>query len=121
MSRVLDPVFDLLCLVRLGGVGVYCKDKGGLLQIGGTSLSAPVWAGYLSIMNAVHKWVGLGYIGYFNPGLYNVDPFGYPVELLFTVPEGSNGYAPIYGYPGYTNGPGYSNTTGNGSPWGAAF
>ncbi len=105
----------------LTGVGVYCRDKGGWLQIGGTSVSAPIWAGYLSIINAVYKWVGLGYIGYFNTALYNVDPFGDPAELLASSPTGSNGYTPYYGFPGFTNGPGYSNTTGNGSPWGNGF
>jgi subtilase family serine protease len=34
------------------GVGIYVKDAGGWLQIGGTSASAPIWAGYVSILNS---------------------------------------------------------------------
>jgi subtilase family serine protease len=103
------------------GVGVYCKDKGGWLQLGGTSVSAPIWAGYLSIINSVYNWAGMNYIGYFNPALYAVNPYGVPADYLYDVQQGSNGNTPDYGYPGYSNGFGYSNTTGNGSPWGCGF
>jgi subtilase family serine protease len=103
------------------GVGIYCKDEGGWLQLGGTSVSAPIWAGYLSIINSVYNWAGLNYVGYFNPALYDVNPFGIPAEYFFDVTQGSNGNTPDYGYPGYANGFGYSNTTGNGSPWGSGF
>jgi len=100
------------------GVGVYSKMNGGWLQIGGTSVSSPIWAGYLTIINAGLQYAGIGNLGWFNPALYLV---GYqdedlPSKWMFEVAEGSNGYAPDYpGYPGYFNGQGYSNTTGNGS------
>jgi subtilase family serine protease len=108
------------------GVGVYVKDEGGWVQVGGTSLSCPIWAGYLSIINAAFGYAGLGNLGFFNPALYAIGtPYfllGYnPSSWLYDITEGSNGYAPLYGPPGYTNGPGYSNTTGNGSIWGAGL
>jgi subtilase family serine protease len=108
------------------GVGVYVKDEGGWVQVGGTSLSCPIWAGYLSIINAAFSYAGLGNLGFFNPALYAIGtPYffeGYnPSNWLYDVTEGSNGYAPLYGAPGYTNGPGYSNTTGNGSIWGGGL
>jgi subtilase family serine protease len=34
------------------GVGIYVKDSGGWIQLGGTSVSSPIWAGYMSIVNA---------------------------------------------------------------------
>jgi subtilase family serine protease len=108
------------------GVGVYVKDQGGWVQVGGTSLSCPVWAGYLSTINAAFTFAGIGNLGLFNPGLYAIgSPYFYegyfPCDWLNDVTEGSNGYAPLYGHPGYTNGPGYSNTTGNGSIWGGGL
>jgi subtilase family serine protease len=103
----------------LTGVGVYSKMNGGWVQVGGTSVSSPIWGGYLTIVNAGLNYVGLGNLGYFNPILYWV---GTPVygggvvsDWLNRVLEGSNGYAPHGGYPGYSNGWDYCNTTGNGS------
>jgi subtilase family serine protease len=107
----------------LTGVALYVKVAGGWISTGGTSVAAPIWAGYLSVVNAAYNWSGLGYIGFFNPLLYTtgaslgVDPD----QVMYDVYQGSNGYAPFYGSPGYTNGPGYSNATGNGSIWGGGF
>lgn len=105
------------------GVGVYVKDQGGWVQVGGTSLSCPIWAGYLSTINAAFNYAGIGNLGFFNPALYSIGSAeffaGYnPSNWLYNVTEGSNGDGPLYGSPGYTNGMGYSNTTGSGSIWG---
>jgi subtilase family serine protease len=109
----------------LTGVGVYVSDQGGWQQVGGTSVASPVWAGYVSNINAAFKWSGLGNLGFFNPILYAVGTwyygYGTPDYYLFDVEIGSNGSVEYYGTPGYTNGPGYSNTTGNGSIWGGGF
>jgi kumamolisin len=103
----------------LTGVGVYSKMNGGWVEVGGTSVSSPIWAGYLTIVNAGLNYVGLGNLGFFNPILYWV---GTPIygggvvsDWLNRVLEGSNGYAPHGGYPGYSNGWDYCDTTGNGS------
>jgi subtilase family serine protease len=56
----------------LTGVAVYVKDQGGWLQIGGTSVSCPIWAGYLSNIEAAYSYFKLGQIGFFNPLLYAV-------------------------------------------------
>jgi subtilase family serine protease len=116
VSAVADP---------LTGVGIYVKDQGGWIQIGGTSASSPIWAGYLSNVNAAFKWSGLGPLGLVNPMLYAVGtPYyqsGRPYLFLFNPEAGSNGSVNLYGYPGYTAGVGYSNTTGNGTPWGSGF
>lgn len=109
---------------ELTGVGIYVKDAGGWIQIGGTSLSCPVWAGYLSTINAALKWSGLKNLGFFNPYFYSLGTSTYlsgvPYEYTFNVQGGSNGYIP-FGGPGFSNSVGYSNTTGSGSMWGAGL
>ncbi|HEX4202121.1 MAG TPA: fibronectin type III domain-containing protein, partial [Chthoniobacterales bacterium] len=104
------------------GVAVYVASQGGWLQVGGTSVASPLWAGYLSNINAALTWTGLGTLGFFNPTLYTVgvSQFASPSAYLYDIETGSNGYVP-FGGPGYYNGFGYSNTTGNGSIWGGGF
>ena len=104
------------------GVAVYVSDQGGWQQVGGTSVASPIWAGYLSNINAALTWTGLGTLGFFNPTLYSVGTteFPTPSDYMYDILNGSNGYVP-YGGPGYYNGFGYSNTTGNGSIWGSGF
>src|ERR1700757_4293019 len=104
------------------GVAVYVSDQGGWQQVGGTSVASPLWAGYLSNINAALTWTGLGTLGFFNPTLYSVGltEFATPSDYMYDILNGSNGYVP-YGGPGYYNGFGYSSTTGNGSIWGSGF
>jgi kumamolisin len=104
------------------GVAVYVSDQGGWLQFGGTSVASPIWAGYLSNINAALTWTGLGNLGFFNPTLYSVGTsVGVtPSDYMYDITGGSNGYIP-FGGPGFANGFGYSNTTGNGSIWGGGF
>ena len=89
----------------LTGVGVYSKINGGWIQIGGTSVSSPIWAGYLSIINAAFNYTGLQTLGFFNPALYAVGTpdfgIGSPSAFLYDIVVGSNGY-PGTSYPGYT-------------------
>ena len=109
------------------GVGIYVKDAGGWLQIGGTSASAPIWAGYVSILNSGAQYL-FGtknpVIGFFNPLLYftatDFYPDGafYPAGALNPILEGSNGNANLYGVAGYTAGQYYNNCCGLGSLWG---
>jgi subtilase family serine protease len=105
------------------GVAVYVSDQGGWFQVGGTSVASPIWAGYLSNLNAAFSTYGLGNLGFFNPALYSVGltEFATPADYLIDIVNGSNGYAPIFGAPGYPAGFGYDNTTGNGSIWGSGF
>ena len=110
------------------GVSVYSKINGGWIIIGGTSVSAPIWAGYLSVMNAGFHYLGLKNIGYFNTLLYAVGaPFdsgtGLAANQLFDIIEGTNGLPPAlsFGNPGFSAGLGYDNCTGNGSLWGGNF
>jgi subtilase family serine protease len=105
----------------LTGVAVYVKDQGGWIQIGGTSVSAPIWAGYISTINAAYNHFNLGKIGFFNPVLYAVGTpdfgVGNPASYLRDIIQGQNGLIGS-NYPGYFNGIGYSNNTGSGTIWG---
>jgi subtilase family serine protease len=110
------------------GVSIYSKGAGGWITVGGTSVSAPIWAGYLSILNAGFHYLGLKDVGYFNTLLYAVGaPFnggtGFAVSQLFDIIEGTNGLPPAlsFGNPGFSAGYSYDNCTGNGSLWGANF
>jgi subtilase family serine protease len=96
------------------GVAVYSRPNGGWLQTGGTSASAPIWAGYLSILNAGLQYLGAGQNGFFNPTLYNV-------SWLYSILDGSNGNVGMFGTPGYNAGAIYNNCCGLGSLWGGGF
>jgi Fibronectin type III domain len=101
------------------GVAVYSALNGGWIQIGGTSVSAPIWAGYVSILDSARRTTGLGKIGFFNPALYSLaeNNFG----ILNDIVDGSNGNASLFGIPGYNAGVGYDNCTGWGSMIGESF
>jgi kumamolisin len=131
------------------GPAVYSKLNGGWLAVGGTSLAAPIWASYLSIVNVGMRYSGLGDLGFFNPILYDVGnwllPFAIPVKnnaansaittdgygqlaaFMYPIFEGSNGYTTRYpGYPGYSAGgdliqPRYCNATGIGTIFGGGL
>jgi len=128
-SATMRNVPDIAALADpLTGVGVYVKDQGGWVQIGGTSLSCPIWAGYLSTINAAFSYAGMGSLGFFNSALYAVgtaaEGGGFPADWLYDISQGSNGSSNYLYYdylPGYFNGYGYSNTTGSGSIWGDGF
>jgi subtilase family serine protease len=111
----------------LTGVGVYSQINGGWVQIGGTSLSAPIWGGYISILNAGSEYLSGTSIGFFNPTLYGIGfligiGYGNPSNYLFPVPDGTNGDPTLYGgVPGFSAGSGYTNCTGSGTIWGGAF
>jgi subtilase family serine protease len=102
------------------GVAVYSKMNGGWQQIGGTSLSAPIWAGYLSILNSGLEYVTGQDIGFLNPTLYNPG-FGSASQYQYPVPDGTNGDPGMFGTPGYNGGIGYTNCAGTGTIFGGGF
>jgi len=106
------------------GYAVYDATDGGWIIVGGTSLSAPVWASYLSILNSGLQYldgVTTPRIGFFNPLLYSALGNNYsPAGSLYPILDGSNGDAAAYGTAGYNAGPNYNNCTGLGSLWGPA-
>jgi subtilase family serine protease len=110
------------------GVSVYSKINGGWLIVGGTSVSSPIWAGYVTLINSGLHYLGLNDVGYFNSLLYAVGSQttgggGYAANELFDIIEGTNGLpaALSFGNPGFSAGAGYDNCSGNGSLWGSNF
>jgi subtilase family serine protease len=101
------------------GVAVYSGVNGGWLQLGG-SVSAPIWAGYISILNAGLEYVTGQRLGFFNPTFYNVNNL-VSGPLLFPVFDGTNGNPGMFGTPGYNAGLGYNNCTGAGTIYGGGF
>jgi len=102
------------------GVAIYSQVNGGWLQVGGTSVSAPLWAGYLSILNSATEYLTGTSIGQINPFLYSLD-HGNASLCLYSVIDGSNGSAEYWDNPGYNAGQGYNNCTGLGTPPGGFF
>ena len=88
------------------GYSIYSQTEGGWLAIGGTSLSAPLWGGMATVINADRVAAGKTRIGYFNPLLYQL---GVTETGFHDITSGNNGS------PGYKAGKGYDNTTGFGS------
>ena len=83
----------------------------GWYDIGGTSLSAPQWAGLVALADQVNG----GGLGLINPGLYRIgaDPVRYAADF-YDVTTGNNGGTP--GIPGYPATPGWDPVTGLGTP-----
>lgn len=88
------------------GYSMYCRDYGGWIGVGGTSLSAPIWGGMTSVANANRVAAGGKRLGFLNPLLYKAGIGG---KGFHDITVGSNGT------PLYSAGPGYDNTTGFGS------
>jgi hypothetical protein len=85
--------------------GVYVYDSyyyGGWLQVGGTSLAAPVWAGLISIANQGRAANKLNTLSNVPADLYSL-----PASDFHDITSGNNGYAA---------GPGYDFVTGLGTP-----
>jgi subtilase family serine protease len=118
-SATYRNVPDVAALANpLTGVAIY--DGKSWIGYGGTSLSSPLWASYLSILNSGLEYLTGLRIGFFNQALYSPGN-GQPVNYLHDVVTGSNGNAGLFGTPGYNAGPGYDNCSGSGSIRGAEF
>lgn len=99
----------------LTGVAVYSALNGGWVEIGGTSVSSPIWAAYVSLLNSDRRTLGLDKIGFLNPGLYNwpADAYLYPA---WDVTYGNNSDpGDNDGVVGYSAGVQYDNCTGWGT------
>ena len=84
--------------------GAFLVFHGSPMGIGGTSWSAPVWAGFCALINEARKNAGKPFLAFLNPALYPL--IGTPAFRDITA--GSNGAFPC--------GPGYDQVTGIGSP-----
>jgi hypothetical protein len=88
-------------------------DLSGVAQIqccwGGTSLAAPLWAGYSRVIAQQH---GNARLGLLNPTIYSVAEAGLLANGIEDVTSGNNSFN---GVPGFNAGAGYDLVTGWGS------
>jgi subtilase family serine protease len=86
---------------------------GGWARVGGTSVSAPLWAGIMAIANqmAGHP------LGFINPGLYKLATSGTYAQDFHDITVGNNSFhgkgVNVQGYPAVQ---GWDPTTGLGTP-----
>jgi kumamolisin len=80
-------------------------------EYGGTSFAAPMWAGYLALVNQQAKANGNALLGFINPLIY---PLGVSSQSTYfhDITSGNNGYPAVAGY---------DLVTGWGSPNGASL
>ena len=96
-----DPATGAL-VVMDGSSGVQ------LVQVGGTSLASPLWAGMTADLNTYLGANGLGQVGSLAPRLYALQSTTPRYPALHDITSGSNG--------SYAAGPGWDAVTGLGSP-----
>ena len=77
--------------------------------VGGTSLSAPLWAGFSRV---IAQQAGNTRLGNLNPIIYQLANQQYATAGFHDVTIGNNGYN---GMPGFSAGPGYDQATGWGT------
>ncbi|HWD82542.1 MAG TPA: S53 family peptidase, partial [Kribbella sp.] len=88
-----------------GALSVYMN--GGWQDVGGTSLSSPLWAGYLAMVNQKAKGAGKSNLGAINPTVYSIAQSAQYSSAFHDVISGNNGT--------YDAGTGYDLCTGWGS------
>jgi len=76
------------------------------LVIGGTSMAAPQWAGFLALVGSARKAAGKADLGFMNPAIYGMDA-ATRAATFHDVTKGNNGL--------YSAGPGWDAVTGWGS------
>jgi kumamolisin len=83
-------------------------EHGRVTTGGGTSLSAPTWAGFTVLIDEYLRTEGDHTVGFFNPELYKLAQTQAPYKALHDVTTGGNDF--------YLATPGYDMVTGLGSP-----
>jgi kumamolisin len=67
-------------------------------EYGGTSFAAPMWAGYLALVNQQSVANGNGLLGFINPTLYSIGAGSSYATDFHDITSGSNGYSATTGY-----------------------
>ncbi len=106
------PDIALMASPILPGVFI-ADDQNGTAKItcciGGTSLSAPIWAGFSRV---IAQLSGITRLGNLNPLIYNLAGTQYATAGFRDVTNGNNNYN---GVAGFSAGPGYDQSTGWGT------
>ena len=100
-----------------GAITIYTASFGGWTTEGGTSSSAPLWAGMLAEINASTGCQANGPVGFVAPSLYAVAANTVDYKASFNdVKLGNNDDFDISGGETFPAGPGYDMATGLGTP-----
>ena len=77
-----------------------CADQSGCTAnlYGGTSFAAPLWAGYMALVNQQSKTNGHAVLGFLNPLIYPLGLGPNYNTYFHDVTGGSNGYPAVTGY-----------------------
>lgn len=104
------------------GVAVYSALNGGWLTLGGTGISAPIWAASSTLASSGRAALGMFPVGFFNPTLYNLRNNPFFIVPNFDVINGYNGITGGLGFPkGYLAGYEFDDITGWGTPYYGAW
>ena len=101
--------------VALTANNVYCTyDNGSAGAFGGTSCAAPLWAGYMALVNQQAAANGIAPAGFINPAVYNLSRTANYTNCFHDVTTGNNAWPSSAGkYAAVT---GYDLATGLGTP-----
>ena len=99
-----DRLVPDVCAAADPNTGAFLIVNGSAMAIGGTSWSAPVWAGICALLNEAREQAGKPFLGYLNPSFYQLAGSA----AFRDVVHGSNG--------AYSAAPGYDLVTGLGAP-----
>lgn len=103
----------------LTGLVIYFADQGGWMPIGGTSMTAPLWAAIAALVDASPycSFYGSGNAGTRPTGLYAIAASGFYANAFTDVTSGGNDYTPST-YTGglYPSTRGYDMASGLGYP-----
>jgi kumamolisin len=77
-----------------------CADQSGCTAnlYGGTSFAAPMWAGYLALVNQQAVADGQPTLGFINPALYDIGLSSTYDTDFHDITSGSNGFSAVIGY-----------------------
>jgi len=95
-------------------------------EFGGTSFAAPMWAGYLALVNEQAVANGNPTVGFINPSLYTIGASSSYKSDFHDITSGSNGFSATAGYDlatgwGSPNGSGLITALAGGSSSGPGF
>jgi len=100
--------------VALVADGIYVFSGGAGSTVGGTSAAAPLWAGFMALVNQQATLSGVPVIGFANPVLYSLARSASYASVFHDITNGNNfsGTSPTH----FSATPGYDLATGLGTP-----
>ena len=99
-----------------------CTNGACMSNYGGTSFSAPRWAGFMALVNQQAAQSGAPPIGFLSPALYAIGEGSTYADAFHDIATGNNdARGDCCGWPYYNAVPGYDLVTGWGTPGGQAL